>query len=151
MEFIGNMAKIPFTDRELTRAWRNAFSISKVGSRDNPHRLLLFYAIECGLKAAYLKKHNKTVVDSSIAQEFSHDINKLCIQLSVNSSLMLPKSLQMKSCLVEHKEVQRTLSPSEINQTWRYGGSFIGAENDLVLEGKLEQLNEFIKKELNYE
>lgn len=68
------MAKIPFTDRELTRAWRNAFSVSKVDPRGNPHRLLLFYAIECGLKAAYLKKHSKTVVDSTIADEFSHDI-----------------------------------------------------------------------------
>lgn len=145
------MAKIPFTDRELTRAWRNAFNVSNVDPRGNPHRLLLFYAVECGLKAAYLKKHSKTVVDSAIADEFSHDINKLCIQLSVNSALMLPSSLLMKSCIVDNKETQRQLGPAEINQTWRYGGEFIGRINDADLENKLEQLNEFIKKELNYE
>ncbi|HGM6665467.1 TPA: hypothetical protein ACKQC7_002148 [Serratia marcescens] len=145
------MAKIPFTDRELTRAWRNAFSVSKSDPRGNPHRLLLFYAIECGLKAAYLKKHSKTVVDATVAEEFSHDINKLCTHLSISSTLMLPNSLQMKSCLVDNKETQRQLGPAEINQTWRYGGEFVGRVDDLALENKLEQLNEFIKKELNYE
>lgn len=65
------MAKIPFTNRELVRAWRNSLDVSKSEQRTNPHRLLLFYAIECGLKAAYLKQINKTVIDSDIAQQFS--------------------------------------------------------------------------------
>ncbi|MGC0849531.1 hypothetical protein [Pantoea agglomerans] len=145
------MAKIPFTDRELTRAWRSAFDVSKVDLRANPHRLLLFYAIECGLKAAYLKKHSKTIIDAAIAEEFSHDINELCSKLTIRSELMLPNSLRMKHCNIENKQTQRTLEPSDLNQVWRYGGALIGDMNDSVLENKLEQLNEFIKKELNYE
>lgn len=144
------MAKIPFTNRELVRAWRNSISVSKSEERTNPHRLLLFYAIECGLKAAYLKKINKTVIDSQIAQEFSHDINKLCEKLSINSSFMLPQSLRMRDCKVDSKDVIRTCSSSEINQIWRYGGTLDGAENDVFLEMKLEKLNEIIEKELTH-
>jgi len=110
--------------------------------------LLLLYAIECGLKAAYLKQINKTVIDSDIAQQFSHDINKLCEKLSINSSFMLPQSLRMKDCKVDSKDVTRTCSPAEINQIWRYGGTLDGVENDIFLEGKLEKLNEIIEKEL---
>lgn len=142
------MAKIPFTNRELARAWRSSLDVSKSEQRTNPHRLLLFYAIECGLKATYLKQINKTVIDSDIAQQFSHDINKLCEKLSINSSFMLPQSLRMKDCKVDSKDVTRTCSPSEINQIWRYGGTLDGVENDIFLEGKLEKLNEIIEKEL---
>ncbi|WHM98504.1 hypothetical protein [Citrobacter freundii] len=142
------MAKIPFTNRELVRAWRNSLDVSRSDQRKNPHRLLLFYAIECGLKAAYLKQINKTVIDSDIAQQFSHDINKLCEKLSINSSFMLPQSLRMKDCKIDSKDITRTCSPSEINQIWRYGGTLDGVENDNFLEGKLEKLNEIIEKEL---
>ncbi|CAK6466145.1 hypothetical protein KLEPA_00111 (plasmid) [Klebsiella pneumoniae] len=142
------MAKIPFTNRELVRAWRSSLDVSKSEKRTNPHRLLLFYAIECGLKATYLKQINKTVIDSDIAQQFSHDINKLCEKLSINSSFMLPQSLRMKDCKVDNKDVTRKCSPSEINQIWRYGGTLDGVENDIFLEGKLEKLNEIIEKEL---
>lgn len=142
------MAKIPFTNRELVRAWRSSLDVSKSEQRTNPHRLLLFYAIECGLKATYLKQINKTVIDSDIAQQFSHDINKLCEKLSINSTFMLPQSLRMKDCKVDNKDVTRTCSPSEINQIWRYGGTLDGVENDIFLEGKLEKLNEIIEKEL---
>ncbi|WP_454758179.1 hypothetical protein [Citrobacter freundii] len=142
------MAKIPFTNRELVRAWRNSLDVSRLDQRKNPHRLLLFYAIECGLKAAYLKQINKTVIDSDIAQQFSHDINKLCEKLSINSSFMLPQSLRMKDCKIDSKDITRTCSPSEINQIWRYGGTLDGVENDIFLEGKLEKLNEIIEKEL---
>ncbi|PXL72906.1 hypothetical protein DMS68_11365 [Klebsiella variicola] len=139
---------MPFTNRELVRAWRSSLDVSKSEQRTNPHRLLLFYAIECGLKATYLKQINKTVIDSDIAQQFSHDINKLCEKLSINSSFMLPQSLRMKDCKVDSKDVTRTCSPSEINQIWRYGGTLDGVENDIFLEGKLEKLNEIIEKEL---
>ncbi|MGJ7207344.1 hypothetical protein [Morganella morganii] len=142
------MAKIPFTDRELVRAWRNSLNVSKSDKRTNPHRLLLFYAIECGLKAAYLKQINKTVIDSDIAQQFSHDINKLCEKLSINSSFMLPQSLRMKDCKVNSKDVIRTCNPAEINQIWRYDGTLDGIENDIFLEEKLEKLNKIIEKEL---
>ncbi len=80
------MAKIPFTNRELVRAWRNSLDVSKSEQRTNPHRLLLFYAIECGLKAAYLKQINKTVIDSDIAQPESYTHLTLPTNLTVSSS-----------------------------------------------------------------
>ena len=59
---------IPFTDRELTRAWRDLSSVvnsQPIGIRQNPHRLLLFYAVECGLKAIWLKRQGRTLFDGA--------------------------------------------------------------------------------------
>ncbi|OVZ75203.1 hypothetical protein [Yersinia intermedia] len=142
------MAKIPFTDRELTRAWRNSIAVSKATPRLNPHRLLLFYAIECGLKAAYLKSIHKNIIDSSIADEFSHDINKICTKLVLGSQYQLPYSLKMKDCIINNKQHSRTCSSSELNQIWRYGGELNGAIDDNQIESKLEKLNDWIEKAL---
>lgn len=142
-------SKIPFTNRELVRAWRNSFSVwQSAVERTNAHRLLLFYAIECGLKAAYLKKMNKTVIDSNMAEQFSHDINRLCQSLSINSAFMLPQSLKMTHCRIDNKDTPRTFSSSSINQIWRYGGELEGIESDIILEEKLNKLSMYIEKEL---
>ncbi|GCL37866.1 hypothetical protein SR1949_29780 [Sphaerospermopsis reniformis] len=52
------MAKIPFTDKEMEKAWlRNISAYYKTPQpHTNAHRLLLFYAVECGLKAIFMKK-----------------------------------------------------------------------------------------------
>jgi len=69
---------IPFTDIELQTAWRENQGAAKVGTRTNAHRLLLFYSVECGLKAVLLKRQSKDCTDSCPElREVRHDINKL--------------------------------------------------------------------------
>jgi hypothetical protein len=41
-----NLQMLIFTDRELQKAWRENKKASEVTPRQNPHRLLLFYAVE---------------------------------------------------------------------------------------------------------
>jgi hypothetical protein len=47
---------IPFTDKEMKKAWGGNLSASQTSPRTNAHRLLLFYAVECGLKAVLMAR-----------------------------------------------------------------------------------------------
>lgn len=143
------MAKIPFTFRELKNSWKESSRIAQVEARQNPHRLLLFYAVECGLKAAYLKQQNKDIIDSEIAGDFSHDINKLCTVMRLGDSYHLPVSLRLSSCKINNQDTQRTCGPSELNQVWRYGGMLDGDINNSFLEKSLEKVNNWLEEELS--
>jgi hypothetical protein len=45
---------------------------------DNSHRLILFYAAECGLKALFLKQRNlKDTNSSQLAKTYSHQLDKI--------------------------------------------------------------------------
>lgn len=61
------MAKIPFTFRELKNAHRSLYQASNKQPRDNAQRLLLLYAIECGLKAVWIKRESRTLYDGKDA------------------------------------------------------------------------------------
>lgn len=81
---------IPFTRHELTRAWRQlrqtALPLANP-SRNNAQRLLLFYAVECGLKAAWLKRNNKTLFAGEDIRQTGHDLTKLLDQLRAGKHL----------------------------------------------------------------
>ena len=160
--------KITFTDREMQRAWRENSSAyhNHNGVRTNAHRLLLFYAVECGLKAVLMKKKkvNRTDLYPEILKK-GHDINGLleCLYPGNNSLQIwkLPKQLFIQdiqdNSYVKIKQ-ERQLTPDDINQIWRYGGKFIlkkdESENkrekitDEDIEKKLLNIVELIKKEL---
>jgi len=136
---------IPFTDRELQKAWRENQEATNVKKRTNAHRLLLFYSVECGLKAVLLKRQSKDCTDSCPELvEVQHDINKLLDKLAAGEKLKLPPQLGMKP-LKNNQE--RKFSCGEINQMWRYGGC---CENikDGELEKKLLDILRWIEQEL---
>ncbi len=136
---------IPFTDIELQKAWRENQGAAKVETRTNAHRLLLFYSVECGLKAVLLKRQSKDCTDSCPELvEVQHDINKLLDKLAAGEKLKLPPQLGMKP-LKNNQE--RKFSCGEINQMWRYGGC---CENikDGELERKLLDILSWIAQEL---
>jgi len=136
---------IPFTDRELQKAWRENQEATKVEKKTNAHRLLLFYSVECGLKAVLLKRQSKDCTDSCPELvEVQHDINKLLDKLAAGEKLKLPPQLGMKP-LKNNQE--RKFSCGEINQMWRYGGCCKNIE-DSELEKKLLDILSWIAQEL---
>jgi len=159
---------ITFTDREMQRAWRENFSAYHNHNRvrTNAHRLLLFYAVECGLKAVLMKRKNVSRTDlCPEILKYGHDINELLEGLYPgNNSLQmwkLPEQLFIQD-IQDNSHVkikqERQLTPDNINQIWRYGGKFISkkdeSENkrekitDKNIEEKLLNIVELIKKEL---
>ena len=134
---------IVFTLRELKRAWKqaeSAFDESK--NKTNAQRLLLFYAVETGLKAVILKRENQENSEGMFADTL-HDLNKMLDKLRAGNDLRLPKYIP----LVTKPPEQRKATCGELNQVWRYGAK---AQNptDTELEAKLSKINEWIKGEL---
>ena len=119
---------IPFTNREMEKAWRDNMSASCNTPRGNAHRLLLFYAVECGLKATLMRRQRKHRTDwCPVISECQHNVNKLLDCLSANGRLRLPAQLSMESIKLNNLNYdERKFTPGEVNQMWRYGGYSVG-------------------------
>jgi hypothetical protein len=141
---------IPFTDREIEKAWRENKSASDKTARSNAHRLLLFYAVECGLKAILMRRQGKNRSDlCTDISECQHDVNKLLDCLSAHKDLRLPAQLSMKPIKGKNGNDERKFTPGDVNQMWRYGGccEAIGI-TDQDLEKKLLEIVNWIDGEL---
>lgn len=140
---------IAFTEREMQKAWRDNKSAADKTPRTNAHRLLLFYAVECGLKAILMKRQYKECSDEcDDILKAKHNINKLLDFLNSGGRLKLPSELTMKPIKRKNsKTEERKLTPGEINQMWRYGGCCTTINDDEV-EKKLAQIAVWIEGEL---
>ena len=136
---------IPFTHRELVRASRdNRAAYQSANPRSNAHRLLLFYAVECGLKAKLLRQRG---LDSTIGcQELTnirHSINRLLDLLRAGNSLKLPSDISLGSMRFQGRNIPRNAQASDLNQLWRYGGT-TATPSDAELEAALVKVTEWI-------
>lgn len=144
------MSAIPFTDRELKRAWRDLSVIATptVGDvRKNPHRLLLFYAVECGLKAVWLKRQHRTLFDRADIERTGHDLRQVLKELKVGSQLSLPENLQLSPVARNQNPVARQGDISILHQAWRYGGECT-SPTDHDCEVQLQKVLDWIQGEL---
>ncbi|WP_243050592.1 hypothetical protein [Dyella sp. RRB7] len=144
------MSAIPFTDRELKRAWRelSAMALPAAGNtRTNPHRLLLFYAVECGLKAVWLKRQNRSLFDRKDIERTGHNLRHVLKELKVGTGLSLPEALQLQPVTQNGAQEPRKGDINILHQAWRYGGKCTSpTDNDC--ESKLEQVLNWIQGEL---
>lgn len=144
------MAQIPFTLRELQRAWKALRSASSQSPRTNAHRLLLVYSIECGLKAVWLKRESRTLFAASDIQRTGHDLNDILKQLRIGA--VLPLSFDLSDAKDERKNpvVRRQCRIDALHQAWRYGGELVSPPmDDAAMEEKLEAVQRLIEKELS--
>jgi hypothetical protein len=144
------MSVIPFTDRELKNAWRELCAIAMPGpanTRKNPHRLLLFYAVECGLKAVWLKRQSRSLFDREDIDRTGHNLRQVLKELKVGAELSLPENLQLSPVTRNGAQEPRNGDISILHQAWRYGGSCT-APTDNDCERQLEQVLKWIQGEL---
>jgi len=145
---------IPFSRQELVRACRGAYNASQVTPRTNAHRLLLFYAAECGLKAIWLRQQNMDILYESITDRLSgrpvlHDINKMLDLLRLGKERQLPGEIELPDLKATRGVIlKRKHTSAELNQAWRYGGNLCAPHDDKIFENALEALNNWIAKEL---
>lgn len=146
---------IPFTDAKMKRACRQNFKASQNQPRTNAHRLLLFYAVECGLKTAIMKREGIKRTDESMKngdlKEFGHDLNKLLTYLRTTPELYLRETeltAIKPSPQRRESETKRPVKPADFNQMWRYGGQSIKlAEKDI--EKQLEKIIQWLEQTEN--
>jgi hypothetical protein len=139
---------IPITRREFQHAWSSAQAASIVQPRTNPHRLLLFYATECGLKAVFLKQQRTDVIDDNTKPKPNHNLNHLMTQVHLGKEYFLPTGLSISP--IQQKDGTEVLRPCDagtLNQVWRYGASLTNGA-DMQIETQLEKINLWIAKEL---
>lgn len=144
------MSAIPFTDRELKRAWRDLSTLAAPTSgypRKNPHRLLLFYAVECGLKAVWLKRQNRSLFDRTDIDKTGHDLCLVLKELRLGSQLSLPRNLQLMPITRDENQVSRNGNITILHQAWRYGGECT-APTDQDCEVQLQKIQDWIQGEL---
>ncbi|WP_338415792.1 hypothetical protein [uncultured Sphaerotilus sp.] len=145
------MSAITFTDRELKRAWRELSAIATPianTARKNPHRLLLFYAVECGLKAVLLKRQSRTQFSRDDIEKTGHDLRKILKILNAGSSLSLPSSLKLSPMAMPNgANHPRNGDISILHQAWRYGGTCT-EPTDQDCEHQLQKVLEWINGEL---
>ena len=144
------MSTIPFTHRELKRAWceLSATACPADNHRLNTHRLLLFYAVECGLKAVWLKRNSLTLFSQDDIDQFGHDIGKIFKCLHTGDEYSLPENLQLSPVITQDKQkIPRNGDISLLHQAWRYGGQ-CQQPSDQACEAQLEKILKWIKKEL---
>lgn len=139
---------IPITRRELVKAWDELRRASMTPNRANPHRLLLFYAAECGLKAIYLKDNNAEVLDEDTVGLKSHDLNQVMDKLKMGKEYRLPVNLNLPQLRTAGKMQPRKCGSGSLNQVWRYGSKCEHPADDAQLETTLEKVNEWIAGEI---
>ncbi len=144
------MAKIPFTLQELKRAWSELQAASDQHPRGNVHRLLLVYAIECGLKAAWLKRENRTLFEVSDIDRTGHDLSEIIKELRLGAALS--PSFHLSDVLDRRRNVisRKSNRVDTLHQAWRYGGKLEAPPlDDVAMETQLELVRRLIEKELN--
>lgn len=142
------MAHIPFTRRELANAWRNLYKLSKQSTgRTNPHRLLLFYAVECGLKAAWLKHQARDILTSADVHKFGHKLDVIAQALCFPP--LGPTNFSLSDVSIsQQKEPRANYAMDHLHQAWRYGAVLLSPVDDQTMEAVLDRLHSLIEKEL---
>lgn len=110
------------------------------------HRLLLFYAVECGLKVLMLKKIKGTTTESFMKhRELKDRLNgknghniKYMLRFLGYGQFNLPNM----RCLNEANAM-----PSEYNQIWRYGIQIMKDQEDDI-EKTLFEITEWIERRI---
>lgn len=141
---------IPFTDRELKNAWRNlacAATLCSVDRVANTRRLLLLYAVECGLKAVWLKRKRQDVFDEEDVGDVGHDIYKLIKDLHVKHDLKIFKTIGLKPITINSVSVSRNFGLKDLHQVWRYGGVCV-SPGDSDCEQQLHDIMKWLEGEL---
>ena len=110
----------------------------------NSKALLLFYAIECGLKALYMDLHKlaNTSIEGSrarSARSFGHRLDDLVAELRVPPSKISPRApnLALRNGV--------TLQVLDLHEAWRYGEK-IDAHTQVV--AWLDGIATYVKQEL---
>ncbi len=113
----------------------------------NPHRLMLYYAVECGLKAVWLKRQNRNLFNRVDIGSTGHNLRQVLKDLKVGAELSLPAYLQLDPVTQNNSPVSRNGDISILHQAWRYGGKCITPTDDKC-EQQLRQVLNWIQGEL---
>jgi hypothetical protein len=130
---------IPVNPNELRQAfWCH------VEKRTTTENLLLFYAVECGLKSLYLRRSNlrttAQITDAALTGR-GHDLRLWIKQLRLPAAVDLPQGFRLSRDLTSWELAQ-------VHEAWRYG-AVVHAEDEPGLRKGLERIRSWIEEALS--
>ncbi|WP_250292911.1 hypothetical protein [Frankia sp. CiP1_Cm_nod1] len=128
--------------RDLVRSY--ASLRDAVGQSAGPGgRLLRFYSVECGLKAAYLGKRGTSARGTeSLPQELrSHDLRRLAKALNLGQTY-----LDGLSACRRRQSQRGPVDHHELHQAWRYGAA-LDENDEKSAVSALDKLSDWCREE----
>lgn len=137
------MTWIPVGFSELRKAFRRHAQVAG-NANNSSHYLLLFYAVECGLKSVYLRRHKlmkiENITDERL-RSWGHDLRLWVKELRLSAQLAGPSpSFHLK------KDRTTVWQIKQAHQAWRYG-ALIDPKDEKILINWLKKINDWIQKE----
>jgi len=138
------------TRNELQKSYKNHYTLYKYGENTvspKARRLLLFYAVECGLKSLILKNLGKNTYEelrmyseNNQIRIHGHDIKAMTREVGIDHIYSLKKIRLMNQ--------GGNVSPERFNELWRYGVTVEDEEGEKNVEITLEDIAKWIGKRL---
>lgn len=147
-----DQGKIHASVKELKSAFKYHYDIINRHKEDKSASiyLLVFYAVECGLKAVWLKNNGLSgtdqIQDQALISEKGHDLTVW------TKKLRLPATITGKYDTKEPRMFHLSRDKSswdigKIHQTWRYGVK-IDSDDEQKLVAWLNQVSDWIKEKI---
>jgi len=138
------------TRNELQKSYKNHYTLYKYGENTvspKARRLLLFYAVECGLKSLILKNLGKNTYEelrmyseNNQLRIHGHDIKAMTREVGIDHIYSLKKIRLMNQ--------GGNVSTERFNELWRYGVTVEDEEGEKNVEITLEDIAKWIGKRL---
>jgi len=120
---------------QLKKAFKKHSWIAEKGTSPS-HRLLLFYAVECGLKSEILQRRNINRISQMGKEIETHNLYSLAEMLNLSVSLMDPSESSFR---LRKSKSSRPIEHA--HQAWRYGVEINKEDEDKIVNWlkKLQQ------------
>lgn len=143
------MPQINITRSEFRKSFQNHYTMyqnTEDGMPERTRRLILFYAVECGLKSLILKNIGKNTYQEM--QEYyalcgkkmhGHDLKEMTREVGIETAYPL-KSIQL--------EGSRKIKPKQYNELWRYGAATQDEAEERREEKTLLRIADWIRQRI---
>jgi len=128
--------------REISKKHYNVYKNPFGGQRTSTHRMVMFYAVECALKACMLNKYPKSAISGKIKELlYDHNITKMF------SFIKLPNWQNHSSPpeMIINGDDRNKRSLNDAHLCWRYGLT-IDSNSERQITEWLETVYRFLKK-----
>lgn len=137
---------IPANISQLKKAFHKHCNTAKTG-KSSSHYLLLFYAVECGLKSKYLAQNGwrstSEIIDPKLKQ--SHDLKKFAQAVKAPASII---GYEYPVFQLKKDTSKMGHQVKDIHQVWRYGIKLNKNRDEEAIVRWLNNLKEWLEEEI---
>jgi hypothetical protein len=142
------MPAIKACQKELQKAFarhcRLYDSLANELSSESPAKMVLFYAVECGLKACYLIRNRLPPTVPLPTSMYAHDLMSLLKDLRVPAAMTKGRMIEFR----RRADPTKKYPHHEVHLAWRYSVD-VHDDDDAALVADLKQLRAYAKEAMS--